>query len=88
MTTEYEQRACAIRAKRIEDHLSAIKAWNPENDDITELAVTLEVVYRDITTSCSSIWYIQSICYVRGSRCDYPSSEVSFRIQRTCRQNY
>ena len=47
-SNEYEQRVCAIREKRIEDYFRAIKAWNPENDDITELAVTLEELYSDI----------------------------------------
>jgi hypothetical protein len=56
MTTEYEQRACAIRAKRIEDHLSAIKAWNPENDDITELALTLEEL-------CNATYLIDALSF-------------------------
>ena len=50
-SNEYEQRVCAIREKRIEYYFRAIKAWNPENDDITELAVTFEEL-------CTAIYLI------------------------------
>jgi hypothetical protein len=53
-SNEYEQRVCAIREKRIEDYFRAIKAWNPENDDITELAVTFEEL-------CTAIYLINGL---------------------------